>query len=198
AGAAAGAAGTGPAGGGPTWLSGLAYACLRRGFWDVPPHAGGAGTLVTMGAGPEGDALGEAVLARLAAPVTVVRGAASDLAAPAHATVLTALPSLQDVLLAADVVIATAGQTSLEAAACGTPAVLLALDAFQAEQARRLAEAGAALLADSAEDAVRLATALLEAPEQRAKLTAAGRATIDGRGARRVAEALSRLRGAAA
>ena len=58
---------------------------------------------------------------------------------------------LRDALLAADVVIATGGQTSLEAAACGTPAVLLALDEAQAEQAQTLARAGAAIIADGAE-----------------------------------------------
>ncbi len=123
---------------------------------------------------------------------------ASELDAPAHATVLTALPSLQDVLLAADVVVATAGQTALEAAACGAPAVLLALDAFQAEQAERLVAAGAALLARSADEAAILAARLLNDPQRRAELSAAGRATLDGCGAHRVAAALSRLGGAAA
>ena len=51
------------AGGG---LTGLEYACLRRAFWDLPPHTGGAGVLVTTGAGAEGDELAERVAAGLA------------------------------------------------------------------------------------------------------------------------------------
>jgi spore coat polysaccharide biosynthesis predicted glycosyltransferase SpsG len=182
----------------PHVLTGLQYACLRRVFWAVPAHTGGAGVLVTTGAGPEGDALAQAILARLAPPVTVVRGGASNLVAPAHVTLLEAQPSLRDVLLAADVVIATGGQTALEAAACGTPAVLLALDAFQDEQAQRLTRSGAAVTAGSADEATALAQALLQDGDRRAALSAAGRATIDGQGAHRVAAALSRLRGAAA
>ena len=97
-------------------------------------------------------------------------------------------------------VVATGGQTSLEAAACGTPAVLLALDAAQAEQARRLASAGATLVADTAEEAAELAAELLDDPEWRARMSAAGQRAVDGQGAHRVArrvEALSRRRGAA-
>lgn len=182
----------------PGTLAGLEHACLRRVFWDLPPHTGGGGVLVTAGAGPEGDALAEAILAQVEPPVTVVRGGASNLVAPPHATLLEAQPSLRDVLLAADVVIATGGQTSLEAAACGTPAVLLALDDAQAEQAQRLERAGAAVTAASAHDAVQLAHALLQDTNRRAALSAAGRATVDGRGAHRVAAALSRIRAAAA
>lgn len=182
----------------PITLSGLEHACLRRDFWDLPPHTGGAGVLLTCGAGPEGDALAEAVLAHLGPPVTVVRGAASNLTAPSHATLLTALPSLRDVLLNACVVIATGGQTALEAAACGTPAVLLALDEAQAGQAARLQRAGAAITVPSAEQAARTAIALLDDDARRRELSAAGRATVDGRGAHRVAAALSRLRAAAA
>src|SRR5262245_51444315 len=33
-------------------LTGLEHACLRPAFWDLPPHRGGGGVLVTTGAGP--------------------------------------------------------------------------------------------------------------------------------------------------
>src|SRR4051794_9539457 len=62
------------AGGG---LTGLEYACLRRVFWDLPPHAGGGGVLVTTGAGAEGDELAERVAAALVAGGEGERGAGS-------------------------------------------------------------------------------------------------------------------------
>ena len=185
---------------GDGWLNGFEYACLRREFWEQAPHTGGAGVLVTTGAGSEGDELAESVAVALATPPTVVRGPASHLRAPAGAIVLDAPPSLRAPLRAADVVIATGGQTSLEAAACGTPAVLLALDRAQAEQAQRLARAGAALLAATPEAAARAAQDLLADPDQRARMSEAGQQAVDGRGAHRVArrvEALRTRRGAA-
>jgi spore coat polysaccharide biosynthesis predicted glycosyltransferase SpsG len=177
---------------GDGWLNGFEYACLRREFWEREPHQGGAGVLVTTGAGSEGDELAEAVAAALDTP-TVVRGPASQLRAPAGAIVLDAPPSLRAPLRAADVVIATGGQTSLEAAACGTPAVLLALDRAQAEQAERLARAGAALLADTPQSAARAAQDLLADREQRAHMSEAGQRTVDGRGAQRVARRVEAL-----
>lgn len=181
-------------------LSGLEYACLRRDFWERRPHRGGGGILVTTGAGPDGDALAEALVAALDAPVTLVRGPSSRLRAPAGVTVLDAPVSLLQPLLAADVVVATGGQTSLEAAASGVPAILLALDGAQAEQADALVRTGAALRAEDAAGAARAAAELLADPERRARLAAAGTAAVDGRGAHRVAErvgALSPRRGAA-
>jgi spore coat polysaccharide biosynthesis predicted glycosyltransferase SpsG len=179
---------------GDGWLNGFEYACLRREFWEREPHQGGAGVLVTTGAGPEGDGLAETVAAALDTPPTVVRGPASRLRAPAGAAVLDAPASLRAPLRAADAVIATGGQTSLEAAACGTPAVLLALDQAQAEQAQRLASAGAALFAATAQEAAQLAHALLADPERRAHMSQAGQRTVDGRGAHRVARRVDALR----
>src|SRR4051794_4823075 len=166
---------------------GLQFACLRREFWELTPHVGGGGVLVTTGAGSDGDELAERAAAALP-HVTVVRGPASRLRPPAGAALLEAPASLREPLLGADVVIATGGQTSLEAAACGTPAVLLALDAFQAEQAGRLAQAGAALLAENPEQAAALARELLDDGERRTRMSDAGQRAVDGRGAHRVAE----------
>jgi hypothetical protein len=179
-------------------LEGLEYACLRREFWKRRPHRGGGGILVTTGAGPDGDALAEAVMAGLGGQATLVRGPASRVRAHPGAAVLDAPASLRPALMLADVVIATAGQTSLEAAACGTPAVLVALDAAQADQAATLAAVGAALHVAGAEAAVRAASELMADPERRARLTVAGQFAVDGAGAQRVAERISRLRDAAA
>jgi spore coat polysaccharide biosynthesis predicted glycosyltransferase SpsG len=189
-------------------LHGLEHACLRPAFWGLPRRAvspAAARVLVTTGGGADGDALGEALAAALTAALpaletTVVRGPFSRLRAPAGATLLEAPPSLHDPLLAADVVVATAGQTSLEAAACGTPAVLVALDGPQADQGARLARAGAARLGatDDADGTARAAAALAADPAARAAMSAAGQAAVDGHGALRVAYRLAALRRRAA
>jgi spore coat polysaccharide biosynthesis predicted glycosyltransferase SpsG len=182
-------------------LHGLEHACLRPAFWGLPRRAvrpAATRVLVTTGGGADGDALGEALAAALAAALetTVVRGPFSRLRAPAGATLLNAPASLHDALLAADVVVATAGQTSLEAAACGTPAVLVALDGPQADQGERLAQAGAARLGatDDPAGVAQAAAALAADPTARAAMSAAGQAAVDGHGALRVAYRLAALR----
>ena len=130
--------------------------------------------------------------------MTVVRGPASRLRAPAGVRVLDAPADLRDALLVADVVVATGGQTALEAAACGTPAVLLALDEAQAAQATTLAAAGAALSQPAR--TTRSTRRGPCSPTRRGVNDSPppGAAAVDGQGARRVARELSRLLGAAA
>ncbi len=87
------------------------------------------------------------------------------------------------------------GGTAYELAAVGVPAILIGLDADHAASAAALAEAGAALFVGEAaalDDAAlgRTIAALAAAPERRARLSAAGRALIDGGGALRIAEKL--------
>ena len=92
-------------------------------------------------------------------------------------------------------VVATAGQTSLEAAACGTPAVLVALDGPQADQGARLAAGrGRAARGDGRrpDGAARAAAALAADAAARAAMSAAGQAAVDGHGALRVAYRLGR------
>ena len=189
-------------------LHGLEHACLRPAFWGLPRRAvrpAARGVLVTTGGGADGDALGEALAAALRAALPgletiVVRGPFSRLRAPAGVALLEAPATLHDPLLAADVVVATAGQTSLEAAACGTPAVLVALDGPQAEQGARLAQAGAARLGtlDDPGGVARAAAALAADAPARAAMSAAGQAAVDGHGALRVAYRLAALRRRAA
>jgi spore coat polysaccharide biosynthesis predicted glycosyltransferase SpsG len=174
-------------------LGGLEYACLRREFWSGPTDGPRAGILVTTGAGADGDPLAER-FARELADVTVVRGPFSRLGA-LDVPVLDAPASLRPALLAAELVVGTGGQTSLEAAACGTPAVLIALDRAQREQAETLQRAGAARLVEP--DDVAATVAALGA-EERARMAAAGRAAVDGRGALRVADRIRSLPGAGA
>jgi spore coat polysaccharide biosynthesis predicted glycosyltransferase SpsG len=180
-------------------LTGLEYACLRREFWLPPERVVRERVehvLVTTGGGPTGAELA-ATLAQAAlnglpeATVTMLRGPAARLDAPAGARVLGPQPSLRRLLLEADVVLSAAGQTALEAAASGTPAVLVALDALQAEQGARLAAAGAARLVEPGQVADTLER--LDSAE-RAAMAAAGPAVVDGRGAHRVAAAVAALR----
>ena len=131
----------------------------------------------------------------------MVRGPFSRLRAPAGVALLEAPATLHDALLAADVVVATAGQTSLEAAACGTPAVLVALDGPQADQGARLARGrGRAARGDGrrADGVARAAAALAADAAARAAMSAAGQAAVDGHGALRVAYRLAALRRRAA
>jgi spore coat polysaccharide biosynthesis protein SpsF len=189
-------------------LHGLEHACLRPAFWGLPRRTvrpAARRVLVTTGGGPDGDALGEALAEALPAAAseletTVVRGPFSRLRAPAGVALLDAPATLHDPLLAADLVVATAGQTSLEAAACGTPAVLVALDGPQADQGERLARAGAARLGAAGDPAgvARAAAALAADDAARAAMSAAGQAAVDGHGALRVAYRLAALRRPAA
>jgi spore coat polysaccharide biosynthesis predicted glycosyltransferase SpsG len=180
---------------GPRWLGGLEHACLRREFWEPAERSVAERVervLVTTGGGAAGDGLAQ-TLARAAldalpdADVAVLRGPFSRLTAPPGTRVLDAQPSLRPLLLDADLVLSAAGQTALEAAACGTPAVLVALDAFQAAQGARLAHAGAARLVEAG-DVARTIHAL-----DRAAMAAAGPAVVDCRGALRVAQAIAEL-----
>ena len=185
------------------WLGGLAHACLRSVFWGLRRRTVRPAVervLVTTGAGSDGDALAEALAqelpAALSAEVRVVRGPYSQLRVPDGVTLLDAPPSLHDALLDADLVVCSAGQTSLEAAACGTPAVVIGLDRPQAEQAVRVAAAGAGVVAGP-EDPGAVATAAAEVAGDRAAregMAAAGQAAVDGYGALRVAYRVARLR----
>lgn len=98
-------------------------------------------------------------------------------------------------LAAADVALLSGGVIKYEAAACGLPALLVAVVPHQVEVAATFAATGAAralgALADlDLDDAARCLAALaLDAPA-RAAISAAARAAVDGRGAARAAERL--------
>ena len=100
------------------------------------------------------------------------------------------------VMAAADIAIGASGSTSWERCALGLPSVVLVVADNQESIARALAEKGAAgllgrvgeITPKSLREAV---SALLEDPERRSAMTRAGRQICDGRGAERIAEALS-------
>ena len=106
--------------------------------------------------------------------------------------VINAPRSLLAPLLAADVAITTAGQTMLEAACAGTPAIALPVVANQVPGAKLLAGRGAVLTADPSAPAGlerRIGELLVDA-QLRARLSAAAQRAVDGRGADRVAASL--------
>ena len=190
---------------GPLRLVGLTYACLRPGFWGLPERALSQQvrrTLVATGSGDlEGAGRELAQAAREAVPeaeVALVQGpyAAGD--PPDGVRAVENPPSLLAELHGSDLVLTAGGQTLLEAAATGTPAIALALVENQRSQAAALASAGGAILADSTESASRALAELAANFEQRAELARRSQALVDGFGALRVGFHVSRLAGPSA
>jgi len=106
-------------------------------------------------------------------------------------------PDMARLMAEADVAVGAAGATSWERCCLGLPSLLIVLADNQRLVAKNLVDAGAALDAvdDSDDDAMRLASRLRPAMEDRARLAAISRTCaqiVDGAGARRVAEAIRR------
>jgi UDP-2,4-diacetamido-2,4,6-trideoxy-beta-L-altropyranose hydrolase len=114
---------------------------------------------------------------------------------PADIELIDAPESLLETLLAADVVVSAAGQTMLEAAACGTPCVALSLADNQWKQARRLAALRAVTLVDPPATSAVVAAVreLAEDADTRRELSRNGQQAVDGYGALRVAFHIDRL-----
>lgn len=105
---------------------------------------------------------------------------------------LVAPPTLAPALARATVYAGAAGQTSLQAACVGVPAVLVAAVDNQRAQAGALEAAGCAMRA-TAETAAAAAVGLLDDSDRLADMARRGRELIDGRGAQRVADAVLAL-----
>ncbi len=100
---------------------------------------------------------------------------------------------LREAMLAADVAITAAGQTLYELAATGTPTVAVCVADNQVAQAHAFERAGALALAgewDHPNTATRAEELIrgLAASETRTAMSVAGRALVDGRGTKRVAD----------
>ncbi len=100
------------------------------------------------------------------------------------------------VMAAADIAIGASGSTSWERCALGLPSVVLVVADNQEGLARALSQEGAAGLLGrvggvTPESLRQAVSALLEDPERRSAMTRAGRRICDGRGAERIAQALS-------
>jgi spore coat polysaccharide biosynthesis predicted glycosyltransferase SpsG len=186
-------------------LTGLAHAPLGRQFWDPPrreiaPEVGRV--LVTMGGTDTRDKGAEiAAATRDAAPgaeVALVRGPhAKSATPPPGVSVVGPLAGLGDQLAASGLVVGAAGQTMLEAAALGTPALVAVVAENQRAGARELERRGAAELfdLDDPDDLNARIAGLVADAERRRRMSAAAQEAVDGAGARRIARAVISLAG---
>ena len=195
-------------------LFGPAYALLRPSFRDmrrgVPFRSTVERVLVTLGgADPAGhtDAVVRHLLGVLSESVVIevvlgpLFGAAGTLEAiaqahPGRVRLHRALPDLAPLMREADLAVSAGGQTTFELAAAGVPAVALELADNQRVLLAGFARAGT-LLAIGKAAAPDMGTRLAEAaghlcmdPALRRRMSEAGPALVDGRGAERVATAL--------
>lgn len=182
-------------------LAGAAYALVEPappGLETKPIGPTADTVLVATGAA---DMLGEggaiATSLRAAAPELVVRlvvGQWGCRQVPNGVEIVETVSGLLPELAAADVVITAGGVTLLEALHLGRPAVAVELHGNQHRNVEGVLGVGAAVVAAPAA-AARVALALGADPEQRARLSAAGSALVDGRGPGRVAAAIASVAG---
>lgn len=178
---------------------GLEFACLRQPFWDPGPRAirdSPERVLVTTGGGDLGGLAGR-IASRLGERLPQVRvelvwGPGFSGEPPQGVAVLERPSSLLEPLLGADAVVCTGGQTMLEAAATGTPAVVLEGAPNQRPQIARLAAREAVLIVEEDEVPATL-EGLLGSAAQRRELSRRAQEAVDGRGALRIAEELQAL-----
>jgi spore coat polysaccharide biosynthesis predicted glycosyltransferase SpsG len=179
-------------------LAGLRFACLRRPFRDLGPRTvreQPQAVLVTTGGSDLGGLAGR-LAARLrdrtAVQIELVWAPGFGGEPPEGVVVLERPPSLLEPLLRADVVVCTGGQTMLEAAAAGTPALVLEGAPNQRRQIASLT-AREAVLPVGEEEVPAALEHLLGDAALRHRLSARAREEVDGRGALRVAAALAAI-----
>jgi spore coat polysaccharide biosynthesis predicted glycosyltransferase SpsG len=177
-------------------LCGPSYALVRPEFGEFRRERGAHGRtlLVTLG-GSDAGGMSDAVLAAVESTnafehVVLVAGPAA--AAPAARPWLEVIRDPGDVAAVfdrADAAVSAAGSTTWELFCLGMPSVLLEVVPNQRLVAMTAARAGAAFVAGSIGD---LGTALVQLAraEVRTRLSERALATVDGHGARRVAQAL--------
>jgi spore coat polysaccharide biosynthesis predicted glycosyltransferase SpsG len=196
---------------GPEFLFGPRYAILRsfyrdagRGktYGDGPPRR----VLVCLGGGAVAGSLLEAVVRAVRAAfgtslhLEVVTGFGDGdrlrtsgvldgfEAVSLHAS----LPAMRDVLAAADVAFVSGGVLKYEAAAVGTPMVLVPSIDHQESWGSSFARTGAAIyggdVAEITAERLAAASAPLRAPETRSEMGQRALALVDGRGAIRIVE----------
>lgn len=184
-------------------LSGFRYACLRTPFWGVSAGRTLAPkvskVLITTGSMDLGSMTAELVsVAKRQLPdaeLTVVVGPFAQSMGISDVRELPAPPCLLQPLLETDLVITAGGQTALEAAATGTPALALPIVENQRRQTARLSELGAVVMVEPADnEQLRSAIETLATSDtRRRELSVRGQATIDGYGALRVAFEIERV-----
>ena len=180
------------------------YATLRSEFLALPPKQIRElpdRVLITFGGtDPSGLALRCARLLddELEASVRVVRGlGASPQEFPAGTELVGPAVSMADEMMAADLAITSAGRTVYEAAAAGTPTVVLAANAREATHAHLGYEQGVVFLGLGSlvddEQITDTVKRLLADPALRAELSTRLRGSIDGRGAARIGNRIREL-----
>jgi UDP-2,4-diacetamido-2,4,6-trideoxy-beta-L-altropyranose hydrolase len=187
-------------------LLGPRYALLDAGFADLPSHALHqvlSRVLVTLGGEDAEAAQAEAIAsverALPEASIDLVVGPfahSATLVGGARVKVHRGLPSLRGLLLEADFAVTAAGMTLYECLASGTPAVAVPLAENQRPAYDELSRAG--LIVPGEPDLVAAVERLAEDAALRREMSERGRATVDGRGATRVAMELIRAAAPAA
>ncbi|TNF12960.1 MAG: flagellin modification protein FlmD [Rhodobacteraceae bacterium] len=195
-------------------LFGPAYAVLRRDFSTVAPRAEGRPVRrIFLGFGGGNDR--GAVLLSLHAlagylepgvEICVVSGRLNPqlprieaaVAGIANAELCVAPPDMAEVMRGCDLAVISGGTMSYEAAACGLPGVFIAVAPNQAHSCIGWQERiGAPYLGPvekvSPAQLRRAVCALIRDDDTRLKMAAAGRALVDGKGARRINAALLNL-----
>ncbi len=136
-------------------------------------------------------------------PASAEAGAAREagdrMAGWATFTVVEDTAQMAELMSEADLAVVTGGTVMFEAAACGTPAVVVCSHQHQVPQAEWFAGQGVVQhlgLCRNAVDAKRLAgavTALAGDPGRRKQMSAAGKSAVDGRGMERCADIVQEL-----
>jgi hypothetical protein len=178
---------------------GLEFACLRRPFWEVAARALRdlpERVLVTTG-GSDLDGLAGRIATHLGErlpqiEIELVWGPGFAGEPPQGVAVLERPPSLLEPLLRADAVVCTGGQTMLEAAATGTPSLVIEGAPNQRPQIARLAAREAILLVDEEEIPAAL-EGVLGSASQRQELSRRAQEAVDGQGALRIARELAAM-----
>ena len=197
-------------------LAGWEWLALRPQFSPPPPWRPAEPPLALILAGGSDPhrlrirllaAAAEALPAGWRIVLVLGRGTAPDAAFDALAvplgdrlTLLRDVADMAGLMATASLAVSAFGGTAYELAAMGVPAILLGLDADHVRSASFLAATGAVRCPGDAAGvdgaALRREIAILAAdPGERARMSAAGRALIDGQGARRIAERLARTGG---
>jgi spore coat polysaccharide biosynthesis predicted glycosyltransferase SpsG len=192
------------------FLLGARYALLGPAFWSPAARCVAAEVtrvLVAVGGGDPYRLLPRLldVLDAISSPfaITAVRGP-FDASRPDtgarryrhHIDVLEAPATLHDIMSTADVALSAGGQTLYELAATGIPTVAVQAFDNQRMNLQHLMAAGAVRCAGSITDPdldTRLSSelqAVIADPHERARMSAAARSAVDGRGAIRAADAI--------
>lgn len=185
---------------------GARFATLRTEFLDLPPkqvRVVPERVLVTFGGTDPSGLAGRVALAldrAVDAEILVIQGpGAAELQLPGSITVLREVDSMASAMLDSDVVVTSAGRTVHEAAATGTPVVVLAQNAREATHAHLGYDTGVIFLGlgrlVSDEHVAEVVSRVLADADLRAELSQRLRSSIDDHGATRIAQRIDELLG---